>query len=30
MLLCNALVDVPAGSGPLFKGQEVTALLLAR
>lgn len=28
MLLCNALVDIPAGSGPLQVGDKVKALLL--
>lgn len=28
MLLCNALIDIPAGHGPLNLGEEVKALLL--
>jgi molybdopterin molybdotransferase len=28
MLLCNALIDIPAGHGPLQAGEEVKALLL--
>jgi molybdopterin molybdotransferase len=28
MLLCNALIDIPAGHGPLQVGEEVKALLL--
>lgn len=30
MIHCNALIDIPAGSGPLCKGQTVTALLLGK
>ena len=28
MLLCNALIDIPAGHGPLREGEEVRAVLL--
>jgi len=28
LLNCNALIDVPAGSGPLWDGQEVSVVLL--
>jgi len=28
MVNCNALIDVPAGSGPLLAGQEVSTLIL--
>ncbi|WP_371379962.1 gephyrin-like molybdotransferase Glp [Sporomusa aerivorans] len=28
MIDCNALIDVPAGSGPLIAGQEVSAVVL--
>ncbi|MBP2636325.1 MAG: moeA 3 [Firmicutes bacterium] len=28
MIECNALIDVPAGSGPLLAGQEVIAILI--
>jgi molybdopterin molybdotransferase len=28
MLLCNALIDIPAGHGPLEMGEQVRALLL--
>jgi molybdopterin molybdotransferase len=28
MIHCNALIDIPAGSGPLFAGQEVAAVIM--
>ncbi|MBP2626570.1 MAG: moeA 3 [Firmicutes bacterium] len=28
MVACNALIDVPAGSGPLLAGQEVSAVMV--
>ncbi|HEY3425693.1 MAG TPA: gephyrin-like molybdotransferase Glp [Negativicutes bacterium] len=28
MINCNALIDIPAGSGPLFAGQEVAAVIM--
>ena len=28
MLFCNALIDIPAGHGPLHEGEEVKAVLL--
>ncbi|MCL6477477.1 MAG: molybdopterin molybdotransferase MoeA [Peptococcaceae bacterium] len=30
MVNCNALIDIPAGSGPLVAGQEVTAVIVER